>query len=161
MKKIIVVGVGAQGSTIAKRMNEHLNISEIICADYDRKAAEELSNSLEKANALQLDAGDLNNVIAAAEGCDLIVNGLPLEYNMIIMEAALAVNAAYMDMAGPMEAIGFVESFQLTARKPFLEMLEATSIRNFSDQWRRCIPEELQRNSSGLTPYSISLRPPN
>ena len=113
MKKIIVVGVGAQGSTIAKRMDEHPGVSEIICADYDSKAAEALSDTLGKARALQLDASDVKKVIAAAEGCDLIVNGLPLEFNLIVMEAALAVNASYFDMAGPMESIGFVESYQL------------------------------------------------
>ena len=40
MKKIIVVGVGAQGSTIDKRMVEHPDVCEIICADYDSTAAE-------------------------------------------------------------------------------------------------------------------------
>jgi saccharopine dehydrogenase-like NADP-dependent oxidoreductase len=43
----------------------------------------------------------------------LIVNGLPLEYNLLIMEAALAVGASYIDMAGPMLPIGFVESYEL------------------------------------------------
>ncbi len=113
MKTIIVIGVGAQGSTIAKRMNEHPAVSEIICADFDSKAAHELSRSLDKAKALQLDARDVNSVIKAAEGCDLIVNGLPLEFNLIVMEAALAVHASYLDMAGPMESIGFVESYKL------------------------------------------------
>ncbi len=113
MKRIIVIGVGAQGSTIAKRMNEHPGVSEIICADYDRKAAEALSSTLGKAKALQLDASDVNNVIQAAKGCDLIVNGLPLDFNLAVMEAALAVNASYFDMAGPMEDIGFVESYKL------------------------------------------------
>jgi saccharopine dehydrogenase-like NADP-dependent oxidoreductase len=113
MKKIIVVGVGAQGSTIAKRLDEHPDVTEIICADYDRKAAEALSNTLGKARALQLDASDVDKVIAAAEGCDLIVNGLPLAFNLIVMEAALAVKASYFDMAGPMESIGFVESYKL------------------------------------------------
>ena len=51
MKKIIVIGVGAQGSTIAKRMDEHPGISEIVCADYDSRAAQALSNSLRKAKA--------------------------------------------------------------------------------------------------------------
>lgn len=113
MKRIIVIGVGAQGSTIAKRLNEHPGVSEIICADYDRKAAEALSSSLSKATALQLDASDVDNVIRAAKGCDLIVNGLPLDFNLPVMEAALAVNASYFDMAGPMEDIGFVESYKL------------------------------------------------
>ena len=112
MKRILVIGVGAQGSTIAKRMDEHPDVSEIVCADYDKKAAEELKNTLSKASALQLDAKDGKRVIQAAEGCDLIVNGLPLEFNLIIMQAALAVNASYFDMAGPMEDVGFVESYQ-------------------------------------------------
>jgi saccharopine dehydrogenase-like NADP-dependent oxidoreductase len=110
---MIIVGVGAQGSTIAKRMDEHPEVSEIICADYDMEVAEKLSSSLKRSKALQLDAGEVANVIQAAQGCDLVVNGLPLEYNLIIMEAALALNASYVDLAGPMEKIGFVESYRL------------------------------------------------
>jgi saccharopine dehydrogenase (NAD+, L-lysine forming) len=118
MKKVIVMGVGAQGSTIAKRLNEDPRVSSIICADYDVKAAEELGTNLSKATSLQLDARVVDNVIQASKGCDIIINGLPLEYNMIIMEAALAVNASYMDMAGPMlEKIGFVESYKLIFSK--------------------------------------------
>jgi saccharopine dehydrogenase-like NADP-dependent oxidoreductase len=113
VKKLIITGVGAQGSTIARRLDEHPGVSEIICADYDFQAAQNLSDSLEKASAINLDARDVNNVTKAAEGCDLIINGLPLEYDLIIMEAALAVNASYLDMAGPMEDIGFVESYKL------------------------------------------------
>lgn len=113
MKKIIIIGVGAQGSTIARRMDEHPGVSEIICADYDITAAEKLSKSLKKATAVKLDARVVNNLIKAAEGSDLMVNGLPLEFNLIMMEAALAVNASYMDMAGPMEDRGFVESYKL------------------------------------------------
>lgn len=114
MKKIIILGVGAQGSTIAKRMNEDPNVSEIICADYDVKAAQELGNTLTKATALQLDASKVDNVINASQGVDLIVNGLPLEYDLIVMEAALAVNADYLDMAGPMEEkLGFIGSYEL------------------------------------------------
>ena len=117
MKKLIIAGVGAQGSTIAKRMDELPGVSEIICADYDFEAAQKLGDSLTKATALQLDARDVQNVIKAAEGCDLIVNGLPLEYDLNVMEAALTVNASYLDMAGPMEDIGFIESYRLIFSK--------------------------------------------
>lgn len=117
MKKIIVAGVGAQGSTIARRMDAHPGVSEIICADYDIQTAEKLSGLLDKATSMQLDAREVKDVIKAAEGCDLVVNGLPLEYDLNIMEAALAVNASYLDMAGPMEDIGFVESYKLIFSK--------------------------------------------
>ena len=113
MKKIIVVGVGAQGSTIAKRLDDHPSVAEIICADYDIRVAEKLSRSMQRASAVRLDAQVVDNVIQAARGCDLVVNGLPLKYNLIIMEAALAINASYIDLAGPMEKIGFVESYRM------------------------------------------------
>ena len=112
MKKVLVIGVGAQGSTIAKHLNEHVQISEIVCADYDNVLAERLSESLTKASAAQVDARKTENIVQIAAGCDFIFNGLPLEYNIQVMEAALAVNAGYMDLSGPMEDIGFVESYQ-------------------------------------------------
>jgi len=74
MKKVMIIGVGAQGSTIAKRLNEEENVSQIICADYDLKAAEELGNSLEKAVAVQVNANDVKDIIKAADNADIIVN---------------------------------------------------------------------------------------
>jgi len=112
MKKIVIVGVGAQGSTIAKHLNEHALVAEITCADYDYELADRLSKSLSKATAVQVDARDVAAIVKIAEGCDFIFNGLPLEFNVNVMEAALAVNAGYMDLSGPMEDIGFVESYK-------------------------------------------------
>jgi saccharopine dehydrogenase-like NADP-dependent oxidoreductase len=100
MKSIIVIGCGVQGNTIAKRLNQDAEVSEIICADYDLKASQEVASPLGKARAMRLDASDLKSVAESAGGCDLIVNGLPVEYNPILMRAALSVGASYMDMAG-------------------------------------------------------------
>ena len=58
MKRLLILGVGAQGSTVAKRMNEEPNVSEIICADYDEKAVSEMERTLDKAKALKVDAGN-------------------------------------------------------------------------------------------------------
>jgi saccharopine dehydrogenase-like NADP-dependent oxidoreductase len=92
------MGVGAQGSTIAKRLDEEKNVSEIICADYDLKAAETLGNTLKKAKATQVDAGDVQSIVKAADGADIIVNGVPIDYNLNVIEAALLSNACYMDL---------------------------------------------------------------
>jgi len=46
MKKIMIMGAGAQGSTIAKRMQEEPSLEEIVCADYDMRAAQELEKAL-------------------------------------------------------------------------------------------------------------------
>ena len=98
MKKVMIMGVGAQGSTIAKRLNEEDNVSQIICADYDLKAAVELGKTLEKATAVQVNANDVNDIIKAADNADIIVNGLPIQFNLKVMEAALELGACYQDL---------------------------------------------------------------
>ncbi|HAK47036.1 MAG TPA: hypothetical protein DCO79_14110 [Spirochaeta sp.] len=111
MKKVIVVGVGAQGSTIAKRLDEEANVSEVICADYDEKAAKTVAGQLKKARAVQLNAKNVDEIVAAAEGCDLIVNGLAPDFNMNVMDAALKVGACYQDLAsGPVSDTDFVSA---------------------------------------------------
>ena len=92
------MGVGAQGSTIAERLNEEDNVSQIICAVYDLKAAVELGKTLEKATAVQVNANDVNDIIKAADNADIIVNGLPIQFNLKVMEAALELGACYQDL---------------------------------------------------------------
>lgn len=112
MNKVLVIGLGAQGSTIARHLNNHPLVKEIICADYDPVLAERVGASLEKATGVQVDARRLESIVSVAKGCDLLVNGLPLEYNLKVMEAALKVGGSYMDLSGPMEERGFVESYE-------------------------------------------------
>ena len=77
MRKIMIMGSGAQGSTIAARLQEESGVEEIVCADYDLRAAVELEKTLSKARAVQVNAMNRDEIVAAAEGCDLVVNGLP------------------------------------------------------------------------------------
>jgi saccharopine dehydrogenase-like NADP-dependent oxidoreductase len=100
-KKILLLGTGAQGSTVAQRMDEEPNVDEIICADYDRRAVDELVKILKKAKGEQVDASDLGAIIKLAEGADLIVNALPLDFGKNVIEAALTVKANYQDFAAP------------------------------------------------------------
>jgi len=99
MKRLLILGVGAQGSTVAKLMNKEPGVSEIICADYDEKAVKELENNLEKAHALKLDASKVENIIKAAEGVDLIVNALPISFGWKVLQAALEAGVCYQDFA--------------------------------------------------------------
>jgi saccharopine dehydrogenase-like NADP-dependent oxidoreductase len=124
MKKILVLGVGAQGSTIAKRLQEEPQVEEIVCADYDARAAEDVEKSLSKATAVRVDASNVKDVIKAASGCELIVNGLPPDFNMSVMDAALEVGAHYQDMAcGPIGATDFVDAVrrQLDRDQQFID----------------------------------------
>ena len=51
MGKAIIVGVGVQGSTIAKHLDTHPEISGLILADYNLELATRLSASLNKLSA--------------------------------------------------------------------------------------------------------------
>ena len=99
MKKLLILGVGAQGSTVAKRMDEEPAVSEIICADYDEKAVNELCGLLDKGTPLQIDATKVENIVKAAAGIDLIVNALPMAFGRIVLEAALQAKTNYQDFA--------------------------------------------------------------
>ena len=46
-KTVIVMGTGAQGGTIAMRLNEEPNVEKIICADYDLDAAQRYEKMLD------------------------------------------------------------------------------------------------------------------
>ena len=48
MKKVVVIGTGAQGTAVAKRLDEEPSVGEIICADYNRDAVDELAGSFKK-----------------------------------------------------------------------------------------------------------------
>lgn len=56
MKKVLVLGVGAQGSAAAKRLDLEPNVEEVICADYDMKAVENVVSSIKKGRGVQVDA---------------------------------------------------------------------------------------------------------
>ena len=112
MRKIMIMGSGAQGSTIAARLQEEPGVEEIVCADYDLRAAQELEKTLPKARAVAVNATKIDEIVKAAEGCELIVNGLPPEFNICVMDAAIAVGASYQDMAAGNAEQGFVAAVQ-------------------------------------------------
>lgn len=98
-KKIIVLGAGAQGSTVAQRLDEDPHVSSIICADRDRNAAAKLARRLMKAEGVEVDASNIRSIAEIAQGADLIVNALPIAFAPNVMEAALIVGTNYQDFA--------------------------------------------------------------
>ena len=108
-KTVVVMGTGAQGGTIAMRLNDEPNVGKIICADNDFTAARRYEKALAKAEAVKVDARDADQVAEISLGADLIVNGLPPEFNPVVMHAALENGLHYQDMAsGPVADIDFV-----------------------------------------------------
>jgi len=99
MKRILVLGVGAQGSTVAQRLDEEPSVEKVLCADYDPQAVDELVKVLDKAEGFRVDASKREEIVEIARGADLIVNALPLNLTGNALEAALEVGANYQDFA--------------------------------------------------------------
>ncbi|MGI6722115.1 MAG: saccharopine dehydrogenase family protein [Anaerovoracaceae bacterium] len=103
MKKILVLGAGAQGSTACRRLDEEPGVGEIVIADYDMKAVDTLVSETRKGHGVRVDAHDKDSIVKAAEGVDLILNALPLECTQNVLDAALEVKANYQDYASTTE----------------------------------------------------------
>lgn len=101
MKKILILGTGAQGTTAAKLLDKDANVGELILADVDAKAVETLAGELTKAKGVIVDAGSVDSIVEVAEGVDLIINALPMAFGQNVLEAALKVKTNYQDFAPP------------------------------------------------------------
>ena len=91
--------MGAQGSAAARCLDRDDNVSEIICADFNEAAVNELVGELTKARGMKVDAHDKDSILECAKGVDLLLNALPLECTKNVLEAALEAETNYQDYA--------------------------------------------------------------
>ena len=99
MKKVLIIGAGAQGGPCASIMAKDGSISEIRLGDFDISLAQAVQKKIgsSKVKAMQLDAGNLDAVTKAAEGVDAVINLTLSEFNDIIIKAAAKNNNHYVD----------------------------------------------------------------
>ena len=99
MKKVLIIGAGAQGGPCASILARDDSISEIRLADIDLNQAEAVQKKIgsPKIKAMQLDAGNLEAVTKAAEGMDAIINLTVERFNETIIKAAAKNSIHYVD----------------------------------------------------------------
>jgi saccharopine dehydrogenase-like NADP-dependent oxidoreductase len=122
--KLLIVGAGMQGQVLTWNLARCAAVTEIVVADYDEARARFVAGQVGggKANAIKIDASDMDAVAAAADGARLVVNAVIPEFNMSIMRACLKAGAHYLDMAsGQTKAKTIDEAFleQLTLDREF------------------------------------------
>lgn len=118
MKKVLIVGAGAQGGPCASILARDRDVAEIVLADIDLDFANKVKGKIEsdKIAAMKVDAGKVEEIETAAKGTDVIINLTLPQFNANIMKAALRSGAQYVDAA-----LDYPFMAQLTERKP-LEM---------------------------------------
>ena len=71
--KVLVLGTGAQGSTVARNLDKEPKVSKIICADMDEQQVTSLASSLRSAEGVCVDAENYSEIRKLMESCDLVV----------------------------------------------------------------------------------------
>ena len=99
MKRVMVCGCGAQGSTICRKLDEEEKIEEVVCCDYDLERAKAVCRLMKKGTPRQVDAADPKAVREAAKGCELLVNAMPLDFGVSMLKAAMDLGCCYQDLS--------------------------------------------------------------
>lgn len=101
MKKVLIVGVGAQGTAIAKYIDKESIVSEIICADKDERAVNELVAAITKGVPAVCDGTDTKAIAELAKDVDLVVNAMPFMIGKYALDAAVEAGTDYLDFGVP------------------------------------------------------------
>ena len=93
MKKVIIVGAGAQGNVISGVLAKSPEVSKIMLVDLDVERAAEVAQFInsDKIEVEKADASDKSRLVALFKkgGYDLVMNATLSAFNQQIIEAAL------------------------------------------------------------------------
>jgi len=103
MKKVLIIGAGAQGNVISGVLANAEDVAEITLADIDMERAREVAAYVgsDKIKPATVNASDKADVAGRMQkgGYDLVVNATLMTFNRQILEGALETGIHYLDMA--------------------------------------------------------------
>ena len=103
MKKVIIVGAGAQGNVICGILAKAQEVDKIMLVDLDIERAAEVAEYInsDKIGVEKADASDKAQLVELFKNgsYDLVVNATLMTFNRQIIEAALEAGSNYIDMA--------------------------------------------------------------
>jgi saccharopine dehydrogenase-like NADP-dependent oxidoreductase len=103
MKKVIIVGAGAQGNVISGILAKAPEVGNIMLVDLDIERAAEVAQYInsDKIQVEKADASNKSELVALFKkgGYDLVVNATLMTFNRQIIEASLEAGSHYIDMA--------------------------------------------------------------
>jgi saccharopine dehydrogenase-like NADP-dependent oxidoreductase len=107
MKVLLLGGVGEMCTPATNDIVKRGMFSKVTLADINldkvKARAQELGLSEEDARAI--DAGDPGQIVELMQGHDVVVNGLPKQFALNVLEAALEAKVSCCDLSSPTESI--------------------------------------------------------
>jgi len=101
--RILVLGVGKQGSVLVRDLIESHEVSEVVAGDVDIEKLKQCVDRLvsEKVRAEQIDVTDHTKLVKLMKGgFDVVANALPWTYSVGVAKAAIEANINCVDL-GP------------------------------------------------------------
>ncbi len=103
MKKVIIIGAGAQANVITGVLSKADDICEIVITDIDQARAQGIAdtNGSSKIKAERIDASNIYSMAdrMISGGFDLVINATIPQFVRQVMEASLKAGINYLDMA--------------------------------------------------------------
>jgi saccharopine dehydrogenase-like NADP-dependent oxidoreductase len=101
MKVLVLGGAGAVCSETTRDLAQYSKFDEIVVADYNLDAANELIKDIgdPRLKAVQFDANDYDSMVKLFPGHDVVISGLPCEYDPVVTKACVEVGVNGLDVA--------------------------------------------------------------
>lgn len=101
MKALVLGGAGAVCKETTRDLAEFSSFEEIVVADYDLAAAEKLVAEIgdSRLGAMRFDAHNDDAMLKAFPGFDVVVNGLPFQYDLPVNRACVEVGVSGLDLS--------------------------------------------------------------
>jgi saccharopine dehydrogenase (NAD+, L-lysine forming) len=99
--KALIVGMGGVGSVIAKTLSKTNKFNQVICADLKKEPIQRVLGYVKnpRFSGEILNAASPAGVLKVAKNMDIVINATIPHFNLVIMEACLAAQSHYIDLA--------------------------------------------------------------
>jgi saccharopine dehydrogenase-like NADP-dependent oxidoreductase len=101
MKTLVLGGAGAVCSETTRDLAQYSKFDEIVVADYNLDAANQLIKEIgdPRLKAVQFDANDYDSMLKLFPGHDVVISGLPCEYDPVVTKACVEAGVNGLDVA--------------------------------------------------------------
>src|SRR5260221_3063977 len=158
MKKILIVGAGAQGNVVGWVLSKAPEIGRITLADLDTHRAEETARSI-GGDTTRTERVDVTNVEETAGlirrgGYDLVVNVAPPQFIPHVMKASLDADRDYLDLSSvslyetdglPFEQLQFADRWKASGRTALINGGSAPGLTNIMAREGADLLDEVDR----------------
>ncbi len=109
MRVLVLGGAGAVCNETTRDLVKYSDFDEIVVADYNLEAAKVLVDEIndKRLEAVFIDANDYNAMLKLFPGFDVVVNGLPWKYDLIVTKACVEVGVNGLDVSSVEEQWDF------------------------------------------------------